>query len=63
MKAALLKFASPFLFAALAAAGGTAIAGTGTQTQGADTVSQAPAPDGPVDCKKNPTDPRCKDKK
>lgn len=63
MKAAFLKFVSPFLFAALAVAGGTAVAATDSQMQGAGTVSQAPAPDGPVDCKKTPTDPRCKDKK
>lgn len=61
MKAAFFKFASPFLFAVLAATGGTAIAASGSQTQGADTVSQAP--DGPVDCKKTPEHPRCKDKK
>jgi hypothetical protein len=61
MKAALLKYASPFLFAVLATAGGTAIAATGSQTQGADTVAQAP--DGPVDCKKTPEHPRCKNKK
>ena len=62
MKATLLKFASPFLFVMLAAVGGTAVAATGSQLQGAGTLSQA-APDGPVDCKKTPQHPRCKDMK
>lgn len=61
MKAAFLKFVSPFLFAVLATAGGTAVAATDSQMQGAGTLSQAP--DGPVDCKKTPEHPRCKDKK
>ena len=61
MKAAFLKFVSPFLFVVFAAVGGTAVAATDFQPHGVNTLSQAP--DGPVDCKKNPTDPRCKDKK
>ena len=60
MKAAFLKFVSPFLFVVFAAVGGTAVAATDSQVQGASTLSQAQ--DGPVDCKKTPTDPRCKDK-
>ncbi len=51
------------LFAGLAFAGTPTVKDQGTSIHGygsTDTVSQtAPAPD----CKKKPTDPRCKDKK
>lgn len=66
-KPSFAKLASPFLLATLAAVSGTALAASGTYTPGkasatvesSGPVNQTPAP---PDCKKNPTDPRCKDK-
>jgi hypothetical protein len=59
----LRKFSSLLLLAFFAAYGGAALAApTPSLPSKSDNAVQA-QPDTPVDCKKTPEDPRCKDKK
>jgi hypothetical protein len=59
MKHAFLKFISPFFIVMLTAGGAAAAIGSAPSQHG--TLSQAP--ETPVDCKKTPDHPRCKDQK